>query len=225
MRILAFRPEPGFSRTVAAGAEMGLQINGQPLGEIEALNWEAPAAKDFDGILVGSANVFRNGGEQLPSLRALPAYCVGEASAEAARSCGFTVAHIGSGGLQNVLDGLTGQRMHLLRLTGQERIKLNRTAKVEMTEIAVYAARPVALDSGLADELPGNLVLLHSGATARHFASECSRMDVSKAAVTVAALGRRIAAAAGPGWRAIHCSDRPDDAALLALAAQICKTA
>ena len=223
-KVFAFRPEPGLSRTIAAGREAGIEIEGAPLGEVAALPWDAPPARGYDGLLVGSANVFRHGGKALQGLRALPVHCVGEATAEAARADGFSVATTGEGGLQTVLDGLTGKDIRLLRLSGSERVNLSPTAKVEVDEIAVYEVRPLPLDESIAQGLPGGIALLHSAATARHLAQECDRLGVDRAGVAVAALGSRIAAAAGPGWAAIHSAERPDDAHLLALVSQICKT-
>ena len=68
----------------------------------------------------------------------------------------------------------------------------------------------------------GALVLLHSAATARHFAEECDRLGVPRARITLAALGPRIAAAAGAGWGAVHIAPQPDEAALLQLAFDLC---
>jgi uroporphyrinogen-III synthase len=67
------------------------------------------------------------------------------------------------------------------------------------------------------------LVLLHSAATARHFASECDRLGLARGTIALAALGPRIAAAAGEGWRAVHTAPRPDEAALLEMARELCK--
>jgi len=41
--------------------------------------------------------------------------------------------------------------------------------------------------------------------------------------ITLAALGPRIAAAAGEAWTAVHTASRPDEAALLALAVDLCQ--
>jgi uroporphyrinogen-III synthase len=66
-------------------------------------------------------------------------------------------------------------------------------------------------------------VLLHSAATASHFAAECERLGLPRETVALAALGPRIAEAAATGWRAVHTAPRPDEAALLALASQLCQ--
>ena len=86
--------------------------------------WDAPSPTDFDGILVGSANVFRHGGKKLDKLTKLPVHAVGEATADAARAAGFLVGRTGRGGLQNLLDELDGRELHLLRLAGEDRVTL-----------------------------------------------------------------------------------------------------
>ena len=65
-------------------------------------------------------------------------------------------------------------------------------------------------------------MLLHSAATAAHFAAEVGRLGLPRAAITLAALGPRIAAAAGEGWAAIHTAARPDEDTLLQLAFDLC---
>jgi uroporphyrinogen-III synthase len=70
----------------------------------------------------------------------------------------------------------------------------------------------------------GALVLLHSAAAARHFAAECDRLGVARGAVGLAALGPRIAAAAGEGWHGVRAAGEPREAALLALAREMCQT-
>jgi uroporphyrinogen-III synthase len=64
----------------------------------------------------------------------------------------------------------------------------------------------------------GGLVLLHSGAAARHFAAECDRLGLRRGNIALAALGERIARAAGTGWAALRWAGEPRDAGLLALA-------
>lgn len=68
----------------------------------------------------------------------------------------------------------------------------------------------------------GGIVLLHSGAAARHFALECERAGLARAHLSLAALAPRIAASAGDGWKSVAVAASPDDAALLSLAADMC---
>ena len=73
--------------------------------------------------------------------------------------------------------------------------------------------------------LVGPVVLLHSAAAARHLAELCTQDGIDRATIALACLGPRIAEAAGAGWREVGVASRPDDAALLALAARMCQSA
>lgn len=221
--LIVIRPEPGCAATLAAARTAGLEAQGFPLFAIEQKPWAVPDAAGFDGLLVGSANVFRKGGAGLEGLRHLPVHCVGETTAEAARAAGFTVAGCGRGGLQAVLDKIpAGTR--LLRLAGEERVDLLPPEGVTMTERVVYASKPQAMPEALAQALQnGPVVLLHSAEAARHFAAECDRLGLPRETMALAALGPRIAAAAGRGWQACQSAESPNDTALLALAARMCQ--
>lgn len=218
MHILALRSEPGLSATLAKARAIGLAITGHALSEIRAVEWACPDPVSIDGLLIGSANAFLHGGAQLARLTAKPVHAVGEATAAAARAAGFAVAQVGSGGLQGVLDTISGPA-RLLRIAGEEHVPLNPPAGVTMAEVIAYRSVPLPLDMAAPLLASGEvLVLLHSAATARHFAEECERLGLARAPLTIAALGPRIAQAAGPGWGAVHTPDRPDEAALLQLA-------
>lgn len=222
LRLLALRPEPGLSATLDKARAMGLAITGLPLSEIRAVAWECPDPAGIDGLLIGSANAFLHGGANLARLRSKPVYAVGEATAAAARAAGFPVAMVGSGGLQGVLDAIPGP-CHLLRIAGEEHVPLTPPEGVTFAEVIAYRSVSLPLDDAAPLLASGDaLVLLHSAATARHFASECDRLSLARAAIAVAALGPRIAAAAGAGWCAVHTAPRPDEAALLEMARELC---
>lgn len=212
--IIAIRPEPGLSSTLDLGKELGLPIEGIALSAAEPVAWDAPNLTHVDALLTGSANVFRHGGENLRTLTHLPVYAVGQATAEAARGAGFKVAHIGTGGLQKLLDQL-GEKHHFLRLAGEEQITLHPPKDVTITEKVVYRIRHLPLEN--APPLP-SIVLLYSASAAQHFANECARLGVDRGQITLAALGPRILAAAGSGWAGTHAPASPNDAELLALA-------
>ena len=222
MQVLALRPEPGLSATLEKARAMGLSITGHALSEIRPVAWDCPDPAGFDGLLIGSANVFLHGGPHLARFAAKPVYAVGEATAEAARAAGFTVAMTGRGGLQGVLDAIAPP-LHLLRIAGEERVALVPPPRVTFDEVIAYRSVPLPLDAQMPLLASGTvLVLLHSAATAGHFAGECDRLGLDRGAITLAALGPRIAAAAGPGWAAVHTAARPDEAALLELAFDLC---
>lgn len=222
MHCLALRPEPGLSATLEKARSMGLAITGHALSAIEPVAWECPDPAAFDGLLIGSANVFLHGGPNLARLSDKPIYAVGETTAEAARAAGFAVAMVGSGGLQGVLDAIRAP-LHLLRIAGEEHVPLTAPPGVTFDEVIAYRSVPRPLDPQAALLAEGGaLVLLHSAATARHFAEECERLGLARIGITLAALGPRIAAAAGAGWAAVHTAIRPDEAALLELAFDLC---
>lgn len=218
---VTIRPEPGCSATVAAGRAIGLEIEGQPLFEVRPLAWELPRNR-IDALLLGSANAVRHGGPALEAFRDKPVYAVGDATAAAAEAAGFTVAAAGEGELQSLLDTLAGP-LRLLRVTGAEHVPLVAPARVVIETRVAYQSVPLPLPPELAERLGGGaLVLLHSAAAARHFAAECDRLHVPRGAISLAALGSRIAAAAGAGWRQVRAAAEPREAALLALAREMC---
>lgn len=220
--LIVVRPEPSNAATVAAARAIGLEAHGHPLFAVEPVAWEVPSADGCAGLLAGSANVFRHGGSGLRTLHALPVHAVGETTAQAAREAGFAVAQVGSGGLQALLN--TVPAGHYLRLAGEERIALTPPPGRTIDTRVVYASRPLAMPDLLADLLRGPaLVLLHSGEAARHLAGECDRHGLSRSVIALACLAPRIAAAAGSGWKAVETSAETSDAALLALARQMCQ--
>lgn len=222
LSLLAIRPEPGCAATLSAARALGLPIEGHPLFEIVPVAWDAPAADSFDALLIGSANAFRHGGERLAHYRSLPVYAVGEATAAEAERAGFSVAMAGPGVLQPLVDRLEPQQ-RLLRLAGEDRVPLTVPAGLSIETRAVYRAKALPLAEAVGARLGnGSIVLLHSAVAARHFAAECGRLKVPREGVRIAALGPRIAAAAGAGWQSVRCAEQPSDAALLALAGDMC---
>lgn len=222
MQIIALRPEPGLTATLEKSRAMGLAIHGLALSEICAAGWDCPDPARFDGLLIGSANAFLHGGPQLALLKGKPAYVVGAATANAARAAGFAVAMTGSGGLQRVLDAIPAPA-RLLRIAGEDHVPLCPPAGVTMTEVIAYRSLALPLDPAAALLASGaGLVLLYSAATAQHFAAECDRLGLDRGIIRLAALGPRIADAAGVGWGAVHTAARPDEAALLQLVFDLC---
>lgn len=223
--ILAIRPEPGLSSTIEAGAKAGLTISGHPLFAVEPVNWDAPSAAQFDGLLVGSANVFRHAGEQLAIFRELPVLAVGAATAAAAERAGFRVEQTGSGGLQSLIDEHVGGAVHWLRLAGEEHVPLTLPAKIQLTTLVVYRVQTSDFDEEMIESLRCKcLVLLHSAAAARHFTLSCDAHDVDRSRIALAALGPRILEPVGQGWLAVRSAASPHESALMALAKEMCET-
>ena len=220
--ILAIRPEPGCSATIAAGKALGLAIEACPLSELRPLEWALPTG-EFDGLLLGSANGLRHGGPLVDKFADKPVYAVGEATAAVARERGFAIVRIGTGGLQDLLDGLAGTSLRLLRIAGRERVPLEPPAGVAIETVTAYESMALPLPAPVAERLrEGALVLLHSAASARQFAAECDRLAVQRRAIRLAAIGPRVVEAARTGWAEARSVTRPSGAALLALARDMC---
>ncbi|MDY7097881.1 MAG: uroporphyrinogen-III synthase [Pseudomonadota bacterium] len=221
-RIIALRPEPGLSSTLAAGQAAGLEITGHALSEIRPLSWDCPDPDSFDALLIGSANAIRHGGAALAQLIDKPVYAVGRATAQVARDAGFTVVMRGEGGLQKVLDAAP-RPIHFLRLAGFDRVELMPPPGVSFGEVVAYESVALPLDPALFEGGDGSFIaLLHSATQAVHFANECDRLEIDKSEISLAALGARISHAAGSGWRSIHTPEHPNDEALLAMVAKLC---
>lgn len=222
--LIAIRPEPGLSATLTRAEGMGMTVAGFPLFALRPLQWDVPDAAAYDGLLLGSANAIRHAGEGLRALAGLPAYCVGVETAKATRGAGLTVARAGHSNLQDLLDRLVGERLRLLRLTGQVHAPLTPPLGITITARLVYAVDAMPIADALAARLrDGAVVLLHSGEAAAHFASECDRLGLARARIGLAVLAPRIAESAGNGWACVEAAAAPDDARLLALAARMCK--
>ena len=82
--------------------------------------------------------------------------------------------------------------------------------KVEEEELAALLRQPA-------------IVAVHSAEAARHLTAQCVANGISRARLRLAALGSRIAAAAGDGWGEVATAALSTDAALLALARQMCQ--
>lgn len=215
--LLILRPEPGASATAARAAALGLDVIVRPMFEIVSRAWDAPDPTCFDAIVLTSANAARHGGPDLLRYQNLPAFVVGEATAETARSAGLTdvtVAASSAGQLFCALEQLGLSRA--LHLAGEDRtayphVSLNVTTRIVYTAPAL----PVVLPA------PPYVVVVHSVRAAVHFAS----LRLTRDAVDVVAISAEVATSLGQGWRSIVTANAPRDDAMLELAVGLCKKA
>ena len=231
--LLIIRPEPGATATQAAAATLGLVAERFPMFCAQPRDWEAPAPDAFDALLLGSAQACRFGGAALAGYAGKPAYCVGAATARAAQAVGLTVAAQGEGGLQAMLANIPPPTagLRLLRLAGEAHVPLAPPAGVTLTTRIAYASAPQPLPMALArlllvEALPAFILLLHSGEAARHFVAETDRLALPRRRIHAITIGPRVSeiAAQAGDWASLATAPRPDDAAMLALAAQTCQT-
>lgn len=223
--VVIIRPQPGCDATVEAARALGLDVRGFPLFDVHGVDWDPPAPDSFDAIILGSANALRHAGPALAAYAGKPAYAVGAVTADVARDAGLDVVATGTGGLKAVLGELAPEHRRLLRLAGRERTMLIPPPPVSMQERVVYASEPLPLPDAFRALLrEPALVLLHSAEAAHRFAALCDEHHVDRSKVALAALGPRVARAAGGGWAALRAAQAPSDAAMLALAQEMCHT-
>lgn len=219
MRLLIVRPQPGADATAARVAALGHQPLVHPLLATASVRWAVPTART-DAVILTSAAAVRHAGPAADALKALPALCVGEATAAAAAAAGWTRAQAGPGTLQALLDSAANGPYHrLLHLAGEDRTRVRVPPGVVMAVVITYRAELLDLQAEPA-ALGAAGVLLHSPRTARHFAAEWDRLGGARARLTLFAISAGTLAAAGPGWRAGHIAATPDDDALLATLAK-----
>ncbi|WP_336962196.1 uroporphyrinogen-III synthase [Sphingobium aquiterrae] len=220
--MLVLRPAPGNEASAAAAHARGLDVACYPLFHIAALPWTGPEPHLVDAVMITSANALRHGGPQLGRYTHLPAFAVGAATARVAREAGFAVAHVGTAGVQAVVDALAqaGHRA-VLHLSGHN-IRPFDPGALRVTSIPLYAA----VDSGDAQGLaqaspPGTILLVHSPRAGRRLAALIP--PAARAGRHVVAISPAALAEAGDGWASAHAAVSPDDNAMLALAAGLCE--
>ena len=84
-----------------------------------------------------------------------PAFVVGPATAVAARKAGFAVQLVGSGGLQQLLDTMSGGKLTLLRLAARRHVDVVLPAGMSVETRIVYAAQDLPVPPALAKLLQG----------------------------------------------------------------------
>ncbi|MCX7865084.1 MAG: uroporphyrinogen-III synthase, partial [Novosphingobium sp.] len=221
--VIIIRPQPGCDASLAGARSMGLQAHGHPLFAVRPVSWEAPDPAEIDAILFGSANALRHGGQALGLFRAKPAYAVGEATAQAARSAGFEIVETGKQGLQKLLERLRPEHRRLLRPAGKQRVELEPPEGVTIVERTVYESEALAMPEALVALLTRPaVVMLHSATAASHFAACCHDAGIERSNIALAAISERAAMAAGDGWLAVGIAQSPEETDLLALARQMC---
>jgi uroporphyrinogen-III synthase len=222
--VAVIRPQPRCDATVEAARALGFDAYGFPLFDVRPIAWKAPPPNAFDALLLGSANALRHAGSKLAAYAGKPTYAVGAATAEAAAAAGLAVVATGTGGLKLVLAMLQPEHRRLLRLSGRERITIKPPRGVSIQERVVYASEPLPLPPELKVMLARPaVVLLHSAEAAHHFADLCAAEHLARGHLSIAALGPRIARAAGGGWRRVEAAMTPNDTALLALIRRMCQ--
>jgi len=200
--IAVIRPEPGNRVTAAAIEAAGRKAIRLPLFEARPLAWDVPDPASFDALIVTSANAMRHGGSGLAQLLDLPLYAVGEATAEAARRAGFSIAAMGSTGSGELIAmAEAGTVRRALHLAGRERTI--EAGGIVAQVIAVYATEPIPVTPQAASQLAGAVVLVQSARTGERLGEIVDAHGIDRAGIALVGISRRAAEAAGTGWQSV----------------------
>ena len=215
-RVWITRARPGAERTAAALSARGFTPVVAPALALVPLD----TPLDLTGV-AGLAFTSRNGvaafADRTPR-RDWPVFTVGDATAEAARACGFTRVHSADGALDDLValiaaawpaDGglilAPGPRDPAGDLTAAL------TGRVEVRALPLYAA----LETDLAPPGAFDAVLVHSPRAARVLAARLAAADVGSR-LLVAISPAAAAPLEGAGFAEIRIARRPTEDSLLA---------
>lgn len=217
MKLLVVRPQPGADATAARIKAAGHIAVLMPLFEIRPVTWDIPSPERYDALLLTSSNAVRAVGDRFETLRELPVYAVGSATARAAHTAGLTVIATGESGVAVILEtALTAGHTQLLWLAGEDRISVVTPGEMTLDTRMVYQSAALTAPADFAETAREvDAVLLHSPRAAGHFADLCDGAAVDRAGIRLAALSPAIAESAGSGWRTVVASTAPNDESLL----------
>lgn len=220
-RLLVLRPEPGADATLRRAAALGMEALSYPLFTVDPVAWTPPDPAGFDALMMTSANAVRMAGNALALYRHLPAYAVGQRTADALAQAGFDRIEAGEadGGAIARTMAKAGHR-HALHLRGRDSAPID-PGLLHITPVIVYAAIERGDAAGLAAIMrPDMIALVHSARAGRRLAALTD--DKLRPGISIVAISAAAQAACGEGWRAIAAATRPTDEAMLALARHLC---
>jgi uroporphyrinogen-III synthase len=214
------RPEPGASATARRLVGMGHEPALAPC--LEILSFPVRLPETVGALIITSGQAIA----PLPeTLRGVPMFCVGDATANRARAAGFTRVESAGGDAQDLLRLVCARRLpgtHLLASGERQGVALARQlreAGISVLRRKVYAARPMrALPADIAADLAAEKIpaaLFYSAETARAFVRLSPR---NTASITAYALSQAVAAGLnGLPWATIRVAVAPTEADLMAL--------
>lgn len=220
--LIVIRPEPGNAATVVRAKAMGLDARGMPLFAVEPVAWSADPPLAYAGILLTSANAVRHAGPRLEEYLELPAYAVGEATADAARAAGFASIVTGDGDAARLIAQMAPLgRRRLLHLSGEDVTPFD-TQGIEIDRHVVYRAAEAAPPADFAtilEEAP--VILIHSQRAGKRLdglVTAGRRERIALVSISGAAAGQ-----IGQGWQRLAIAPEPRDESMLKIAAELCR--
>lgn len=225
MRVLVTRPEADAQRTIAALAARGHDGVPAPLTRIDALHPDMPT-DGVEALLATSARAFETLGDVPADVLALPVYCVGARTADAARARGFHVEDPPSPDVEALDARLAGLKQgRFLYLAARHRKPILEQSLVahghRVDAVVVYAASPVAsMPPQSRAALAGDRVdaVLHY--SRRHAAifwevAETEGLGAKAATLLHVCISEDVAAIVRPVAQQVRIAATPDEDALL----------
>ena len=221
--VLICRPHPGADTTAKRVETLGMDAIVYPLFSVEPLTWAAPAPESFDAIMLTSANALRHGGDAVKQYASLPAFAVGDATAEAAEKAGFQDIRICGPNAQALITSIhNAGYTNVLHLSGHH-VRPYDPKGLNIVRLPVYHAADAGDAAGLAAHLThAPIVLVHSPRAGERLVALTT--SEQRQSIPVIAISGTALEACGGDWKSAQAAEEPSDAAMLALAWQICHT-
>jgi len=231
VRLLITRDEAGAERTALALRARGHEPIVAPLFGIEILSEVEPEDGPWDAILLTSVNALRGVCTWKGRWRDVPAFAVGDRTAQAMREQGFTAVTSAAGDVDDLADLIVARLTPpacLLYLAGEERVgdlagvlraKNFAVDLVQVYRVVTAQTLPATAAAALNGEIDG--VLHFSRRSAEAFLTAARNSGLLEAALRKPVhycLSARIAEALREAGAAdVRAAERPDETALLAL--------
>jgi len=236
MRVLVTRPRDSAEATAERLRRMGYEPVIVPVLEIVPLPVGISHPEAFGALIATSANAFLSADAFPPTLRALPVWCVGETTARAAESAGFSEIRTGPGTASDLVAKIAADSRSkdrpLLYLSGRETafdLAGALTARgIAVETVEIYAAEPPA---ALAERLrpsvardPIDAVTVYSRRSCEALIAALDAADLTGRfqSVPLLTLSENAAEPAREaGFRRILVAERPREDALFARLADL----
>lgn len=233
-RVIVTRPAEASQELAAELATLGIETLSAPMLTVEPLAPEAGLPDTVQALLVTSGNG-AEGAARLTDRRDLPVLAVGDATARIAREAGFETVETASGDAGDLAALVAGRcdpaAGPVIWVSGEA---VSTDLAADLAGRGFVVGRRVAYRTVPSDRIPDPTVaalrdgevegiLFFSPRSAEAFATLVSRLGLEPACRRVAAycMSDTIAQAASKlPWRAIHVSDGPTKAALVAAVAR-----
>lgn len=234
MKVLVIRAGDPAARTARNLSAHGHEAVLLPLSEIRPTGASLPEGR-FDALIFTSAAAPRILALQLadfPVLLHLSAYCVGEATAVAAREAGFEECRVSEGDARSLAEMISSdidrkdlpERAEILYPAARHRAfdfaAALPQARIETVTVYESALRDPGRDEFMraVQALQKGAVFIHSARACRHFFDLSARYDAEGALadLTVVTISETVAGEA-PEWAAnrIIVAETPDEAAMI----------